>query len=512
MKRGNYLYLLCLVVFVFGQGCKTTDTGKKEGSEITFTILQINDVYEIAPLSGGKIGGMARVETIQKQLQKEDPNLITVHAGDFLSPSLIGTIKENGKRIKGAQMVDVMNAIGFDYITFGNHEFDLKEADLQSRLNESDFVWTTCNTFRADGKVPFYKEQDGKKIKSPEYVIHEVKNDAGDKVNIGFIGVTIPFNMSEYVVYDDINSSVRKTYDKIKGDIGVAVALTHLDRAQDSLLAIAVPEFNLFVGGHDHNNMEFTVGNTKITKADANVKTVYVHRFKYNPSTKKVSFTSELLPIDDSIDEDPEVKKVVDKWVNKVNNLMAAGGYDANEVVCSISRELDGLEVSIRDHVTELGYISAEAMWAQDKTADFAVLNSGSIRLDDKITGVITQYDILRTYPFGGGITLVELDGKKVKEFLKIGQIDNKGIGGFLQTTRNVTAPKGEFFINNRAIDEKKIYKILMPIFLAEGKEQNLSFLAGYYTKDYENAHKTFKSGVKNDIVDMVIAYLKTYK
>ncbi len=60
---------------------------------VDFTILQINDVYEISPLEGGKSGGLARVATVKKELLRENPNTIAVLAGDFLSPSFIGTLK-----------------------------------------------------------------------------------------------------------------------------------------------------------------------------------------------------------------------------------------------------------------------------------------------------------------------------------------------------------------------------------------------------------------------------------
>ena len=93
---------------------------------VEFTILQINDVYEIAPLEGGSVGGLARVAGLLRQLEVENPNTIAVLAGDFLSPSFMGTLKKDGERIAGLQMVETLNAMGLDYATFGNHEFDLK--------------------------------------------------------------------------------------------------------------------------------------------------------------------------------------------------------------------------------------------------------------------------------------------------------------------------------------------------------------------------------------------------
>lgn len=67
-------------------------------------------------------------------------------AGDFLNPSLLGTIKIDDERISGKQMIEVMNAMNFDLVTFGNHEFDIKEDELQKRLNESTFPWMSSNT------------------------------------------------------------------------------------------------------------------------------------------------------------------------------------------------------------------------------------------------------------------------------------------------------------------------------------------------------------------------------
>jgi 2',3'-cyclic-nucleotide 2'-phosphodiesterase (5'-nucleotidase family) len=55
-----------------------------------WTILQMNDVYELIPLSGGKKGGLARVATIRKLLREENPNTFTVMAGDVVSPSALG--------------------------------------------------------------------------------------------------------------------------------------------------------------------------------------------------------------------------------------------------------------------------------------------------------------------------------------------------------------------------------------------------------------------------------------
>jgi 2',3'-cyclic-nucleotide 2'-phosphodiesterase (5'-nucleotidase family) len=135
-------------------GCKTEkDSQIHTQNTVTIKLIQVNDVYEISPLGGGRYGGMARVAHISDSIKMQFPNSYLVMAGDFLNPSLIGTLKVDGKRVKGRQMIEVMNAMDFDLATFGNHEFDIKENELQQRLNESTFNWVSANVFQKNGDL-----------------------------------------------------------------------------------------------------------------------------------------------------------------------------------------------------------------------------------------------------------------------------------------------------------------------------------------------------------------------
>ena len=110
--------LLCVAVAAYAQ-------------EVRINLLQINDLYEISAVGGGKEGGMARLATIRNELASQNRHTYMVLAGDALSPSVIGTAVINGQPIAGAQMVAMLNSIGLDFATFGNHEFDLTELQLQ---------------------------------------------------------------------------------------------------------------------------------------------------------------------------------------------------------------------------------------------------------------------------------------------------------------------------------------------------------------------------------------------
>ena len=135
MKRIlNILFFMSSVWICSCNSGRHTIASKDDG-KIDITFVQVNDVYEIAPLENGKVGGMARVATIKKEQLRKNQNTFLVLAGDFLSPSVYNSLKYEGSRIRGKQMVESMNAAGMDLVVFGNHEFDISETELQSRIN-----------------------------------------------------------------------------------------------------------------------------------------------------------------------------------------------------------------------------------------------------------------------------------------------------------------------------------------------------------------------------------------
>ena len=489
------LKLIIPLLLAFCLSCSTNQ-------KVDFIILQLNDVYEIAPLEGGKVAGMARVATIRNTLLAENQNVITTLSGDFVSPSLTGTLRYQGEKIAGKHMVEVMNALGVDYVVPGNHEYDIKEDEHLKRIAESEFLWTTTNTHHVlDGKrIPW--EQNGKPF--PDHIIHTI-----DNVDIAFFGSTVPFNKSDYVGYTYKYESVKTVYERIKDEAEIFIAMTHLEeKMDDSLARYFVPELDLILGGHDHANMKFMIGNTVMTKADANAKTVYVHRVSYNKNTGQTTIKSELVKVDDSIKEDPTVKAVVDKWTKIGDESMAAMGYTPNERVMTTVDTLDGRESSIRYRPTNYPIMTAESFLFAAPQADLAVFNSGSIRLDDQLTGLITEYDILRSFPFGGGIALVDLKGDVIERILETGTVTNVGIGGYLQLA-NAEKKADGWYIKGTKLSKAKTYKLALPDFVMSGKEANLDFIGNY--KDQATTPEEFNS-IKNDIRDIIMAYFRSRK
>lgn len=477
---------------------------------IEFNIIQLNDVYEIAPIQGGKYGGMARVETIHKKLLEENPNTFLMLAGDFLNPSLLGTIKVDGERLRGKQMVDVMNAMNFDLVAFGNHEFDLSANDLQKRLNESNFEWLSANVMHNKGGRNFYFEKviNGKKFPVNDAFVQEVIDADGTKISLGFISVCIPSNPKSYVSYGDIYIEAERSYNEIKNQTDVVIGLTHLEIEQDRNVAKMLPNIPLIMGGHEHTNNYETIGNVKIAKADANAKTVYIHRIVYDTLTKKTTVDSELVTIDDSIPEDKEVGAVVNKWQKILNTKIKEIVANPEEVIYTATIPLDARDTPIRSIQTNMGEVVSKAMSnAYNNEVDCSLVNGGSIRIDDQLEGNITAVDIFRVLPYGGAILKVDIKGDLLKKVLDYG-LNAAGTGAYLQR-HNVAKVGEEWQIQNLPIDENKIYKVAFSDYLLKGfdipilKEGVSGVLNVYKPLETEDAY---------DIRRAVIKYLKSIK
>ncbi|WP_019989685.1 bifunctional metallophosphatase/5'-nucleotidase [Rudanella lutea] len=474
MKR--FLYT-CLVGLSMA-GCRTTQpvsqsTPSASGQSVTF--LHINDVYEITPLDNGKVGGMARVATVFRGLKKDNPNTYFFHAGDFVSPSVIGTLKSEGKTIRGRQMVDVMNAAGVQYVTFGNHEFDLDDeqpTNLQERINESAFDWVVANARQKQGGdfVPFAKQLGGQARPFPASVILQTP---GGK--IGVMAVTIPVN-KPYVQITDPIEAARAEYERLKPQCDAVVALTHIDMVDDRRLAEALPGLALIMGGHDHDHMLERVGNVVIAKADANAKTAYIHRLRFD-ANKQLRVESELKAIDPSTPDDSLTQVVVNRWQQIADQSFKALGFDPTQVVTVAKEPWDGREAAVRRQATAMTDAIAQAMRAAYPTADVALFNGGSIRIDDVVRGNITQYDIVRMLPFGGGIQRVAMTGRLLNNLLHTGRL-NKGRGGFLQMAgARYDEQTNTWLINDKPLQTDRDYEVAISDFLMTGKEFGLSYL-----------------------------------
>lgn len=452
-----------------------TDRPRAAGA-VEVVLLQLNDVYEIGPVQGGKSGGLARVATVRERLQAENPHTFTVLAGDFLSPSALGTAKVAGETLAGKQMVAVLNLLGLDLVTFGNHEFDIKEDQLLARLGESRFRWTSANVLRASGEpFPGVSKAEVLHVAAP-----------GGPLEIGIVGVTLDSNKAAWVSYQEPIAAFQREAEALAGrGVDALIALTHLAFDQDATLAAAVPAVALVLGGHEHENVRaFRAADfTPIVKADANARTVYVHRLRIDRAAGTVAVDSELVIVDESIPEDPEVAAEVARWQDLAFDAFRADGFEPTETVAVTTVELDGTEAGVRNRPTALTGLVARAFQAEaagtshDAEVVAAVFNSGSIRIDDVLPpGPVTQYDVIRILPFGGKVLTVDVTGSLLARLLDQG-LAARGSGGFLQTA-SIGGTTGAWTVAGTPLDPGRTYRVATNDYLGAGKQGGMEFFA----------------------------------
>lgn len=500
MKLTKLLYLLLFSFLIVS--CA------KDDGKISFTVLQVNDVYEIAAIQNDQFGGMARVETVRQELLAKDPNTMLVIAGDFLNPSLVGTMKYDDKKISGRQMVEVMNAMDFEVAAFGNHEFDVKEHELQERMDESEFPWISANVFHVKEKdtLAFHQEINGVQQDIKGSYIKEITDEDGTKIKIGFISVCIPSNPKNFVHYTDMYESIQEEYNRIKDEVDIVLGLTHVKVSQDEEIAKLLPNIPLIMGGHEHTQKDRKVGDVIIRKADANAKSAYIHTIEFDKSNKTSVVSSVLKVIDTTVAYNPEVKAVVDKWQDIMNKEISQVVENPYEVIYTTDVPLDGRDTPIRSTQTNLGEIVTKSMaFSYDNKVDCSIVNGGSIRIDDELMGDINSVDIFRVLPYGGSVLKVQMKGSLLYETLKFGE-NASGSGAYLQRD-NVEYENNVWKVNGQKINPNKTYTVAISDFLLKGFDipfltpENKGIVSIYTPKEAEMGY---------DIRKGVIAYMKT--
>jgi len=510
----NYPKLLSgLLVSITLWSCSSSKTLQGDDGKINITFVQVNDVYEIAPLEGGQVGGMARLATLKQQELAKNPNTFLVMSGDFLSPSVYGSLSYNGKRIRGAQMIDAMNVAGFDYVGFGNHEFDINEKELQERIDSSRFQWIAGNAFHLVNKTPRAFRHSITQTPFPEYIIRTITDADGTSVRLGFISVVLPSNPAEYVQYADPVKTAIETYRRIKDSCDAIVAITHMAIADDQRLADSLPGLAAIMGGHEHDMRFVKENGVYITKAHANAKSAFVVKLTINKQKHTVKNNPKLVYINNEFAFETNTQKIIEKWGNIVNANLGSLGFDANKILPYHGAPLEGRETPVRNSQTNLTQLIADAMLYAAPNAEASIYNSGSIRLDDVLNPPITQYDILRTLPFGGGLREIDIKGDLLVQVLEAGY-KNKNIGGWLQYG-NISYNESTkvFSLKGAAIDAAKVYHIVVSDFLFTGKEANL----GFFNEKNPGVVKVYpavtKAGeLQSDIRLAVIRYVEQMK
>lgn len=424
------------------------------------TLLQVNDVYQFSPVDRGTRGGIGRVLTLKKQIQKTSPNTLFLFSGDTISPSV------ESITYKGAQMIEAWNIAGLDYATFGNHEFDFGPEVLLERIKESRFGWLAANVIDKRTDKPFGDV--------PPFVIREF-----DGVKIGIIGLVLPETKTTSragvdVEFLDPCATAKKVIPEIRAKgANVIVALTHLSMREDKELA-RCSDVDVIIGGHEHTLLQSAANGAPIFKMTADAREVGRIDLNISKTSGKLeSIDWEVIPVTAETQEDAAFAAVYTKYAGLMRDL--------SQVVGRTAVALDARSAENRTRETNVGNLITDAL-RKAMRADVALMNGGSVRADSMISaGRLTKRDLLEILPFKNKIVKLELTGAALRSMLEHGvarSAEDREPGRFPQVsgirfTFDAARPSGErvvaVTVNGVPLDEQKKYSLATMNFLADG-------------------------------------------
>lgn len=422
------------------------------------TILQVNDVYQFTPVDDGARGGLGRILTLKKQIEKESPNTVLMMAGDTISPSVESTT------YRGKQMIDAWNLIGLDYATFGNHEFDFGPEVLVERIKESRFTWLAANVIDRNTSKIFGGAQP--------YVIREF-----DGVKVGIFGLVLPetrITSRPGPNVDFLNpcETAKMTVEQIREEgAKTVIALTHLSMREDKEVARCAG-IDVIIGGHEHTLLQSSSGGVPIFKVTSDAREMA--RIDLNIEKASGTVTSidwEIIPVDSRISEDPEIAQLKLKYASILKELAVPVGRT--------SVTLDARSAPNRQHETNIGNFIADSFRRALK-ADVALMNGGSIRADATINpGRLTRRDVLGLLPFKNKLVKLEVSGATLLAALEHGvarSAEDAEPGRFPQVSGikfsfDASRPPGsrvaDVSINGQPLEKSSTYTLATTTFLA---------------------------------------------
>jgi 5'-nucleotidase len=266
-RIGFLLFSCCLLPFSIFPQPQTTNLKP----QTAIVILHTNDTHSYLESYNdpkvGDVGGVVRRNTFIQETRNQYPNTIVVDAGDFSQ----GTPYYN--LFKGVPEIELMNMMGYDVVTLGNHEFDNGSKALAKRLKIANFT-TVCANYQ-------FKNKQLAKIIKP-YAVVEI-----DDKKIGFFGLlcnmekVIMLNYYKETTFLDPVAAAQKMVEILKNreQCDFIICLSHLGiKAEfegditDRDIAEQVAGIDFIIGGHSHKLLEepVIVNNTKIVQTGRN--------------------------------------------------------------------------------------------------------------------------------------------------------------------------------------------------------------------------------------------------
>lgn len=382
---------------------------------IKITLLHSNDMhgdFDAEKVDDKLAGGISRLSGYIEKVRKTEKNVIYAIAGDMFRGSVIDS------EFKGVSTIDIMNALGPDVVTIGNHEVDYGVSHLLFIEKCAQFPIINAN---------LYIKSNGVRLFQPCLVM-----EIGG-ARILFIGVVTKEVMA-MAKSDEVGALIdtaaaAKEVGKICNaynaeDIDLTVLLTHIGFEEDKKLASMLKKewgVDLIIGGHSHTLMtEPTVVNG-IPIVQAHTGTDSIGRFDLTIDTDTDSidsYTWEFVEISDkTAPRNPQIERIVSKYKEVTDAKY-------NRVITRFNKELTHPE---RNQETELGNLFAD-IFKESLGIDIMLLGSGSIRADN-MGPIVTYGDLVTGFPYDDEIYLLEVSGSQLKRMIKYMQRDEAFTG-----------------------------------------------------------------------------------
>ncbi|MFU2018152.1 5'-nucleotidase C-terminal domain-containing protein [Peribacillus butanolivorans] len=435
-------------VTLFHKATKTsaTKTITVTNENFELTVMHTNDTH-------AHLDNIARRITAIKEVRKENKNSLLLDAGDVFS----GTLYFN--QYTGQADLEFMNLIGYDAMTFGNHEFDLGTEKLADFVKNAKFPFVSANVnFSNDTYLKsYFKGESTQTAKSGEIYSSIVKSIDGEKVGIFGLTTAETKDISSPgagVEFEEYLAKSQQTVNSLEEQgVNKVIALTHLgfnDGGGDNDLTLAekVKGIDVIVGGHSHDKLEKpTVVNTEAGAeptviVQANEYSNYLGQLdvEFDKDGKVIANDGKLIDLNKQNADKSYVIKDDEEALNILNTKYKPAVDDMQKFVVGIADvDLIGGNPAARTGETNLGDFIADGMLAKAQQYKpgtvIALQNGGGVRTTIK-AGNITLANIFEILPFGNSLGVMDLKGSEIKSALELSVKDAPAaFGGFLQVS-----------------------------------------------------------------------------
>ena len=418
----------------FGMFAQPTIADGHKGFELT--ILHTNDFHaRFRPISkydnncsaesnaeGKCFGGTARLISAIKEARGRHENTILLDGGDQFQGTLFYNL------YKGKVAAGMMNALEYDGMAVGNHEFDDGPETLRDFMEAVDFPVLMANAhislepaLRDILQKSTIVEKGGEKIGLIGVVTEDVKDLSSPGDNIIFTDAI-----------NAVQSEVRVL--KAKG-VNKIILLSHSSYAIDKEIAANTDGVDVIVGGHDNallsNTNKRAVGPYPTVVNDVQIIQAYAYgkylgelNLVFDDAGNVISAEGEPILIDSSVEEDPQIVTRLDILEKPINKLKETQ-------VGNVSASLNGDRAVCRVQECDMGNMIADAMRDAviDKGYTIALANSGGIRasLD---AGDVTLGEVMTILPFQNTLSTFKVTGKQLLTAIENGVSEVEDVAG----------------------------------------------------------------------------------